>query len=107
MSDATGRTTELEIAEGVLSILAARKSGKGDFSDLFRVLPKVIPFTPNDLEESSSRPGEYLWQQRLRNITSHKGAEGNYITEGYLKEVDGGLIITDTGRERARPLAKL
>ncbi|MGO7156585.1 hypothetical protein [Rhizobium leguminosarum] len=100
MPEALNRTTESELAEAVLSILALRKSGSGLFADLCRALPKVIPLTAEDMEESPSRPGEYLWQQRVRNITSHKGSEGNYITDGYLTDIKGGLKITDEGRAR-------
>ena len=100
MSDDSGRTTENEIAEAVLTILATRKSGKGLFEDLFRVLPKIIDFTSLDLEKSTSRPAEFIWQQRLRNITSHKMSEGNYIYEGFLQEIAGGLLITEAGRSR-------
>lgn len=101
MPDERNRTTEGEIAEGVLTILSLRQSGKGHFEDLFRTLPKVLDLTEEDLARSESRPAEGVWQQRLRNITSHKGAEGNYITESYLLEIDGGLMVTDEGRKRA------
>ncbi|NKL20900.1 hypothetical protein [Rhizobium leguminosarum] len=104
MPDASNRTTESELAEAVLSILAIRTSGKGAFADLFRVIPKIISFTAEDEETSSSRPGEFSWQQRVRNITSHKGAAGNYITDGFLNEIDGGLEITSAGRARAKPI---
>ncbi|MGK9052130.1 hypothetical protein [Neorhizobium petrolearium] len=101
MPDELGRTTENEIAEAVLTVLSLRTSGRGRFEDLFRVLPKVLELTSQDLERSESRPGEFMWQQRLRNITSHKASEGNYIYEGFLQEIDGGLIITDAGRSKA------
>ncbi|MDX0667241.1 hypothetical protein GOD61_30865 [Sinorhizobium medicae] len=106
MPDERNRTTESEIAEGVLTILSLRQSGKGYFEDLFRTLPKVLDLTDEDLARSESRPAEAVWQQRLRNITSHKGSEGNYITEGYLVDIDGGLMITDGGRRRASPPKK-
>jgi hypothetical protein len=102
MPDEQGRTTENELAEAVLTILALRSSGRGEFSDLFRAIPKVVGLTDADLAQSPSRPAEHIWQQRVRNITSHKGAEGNYITEGYLEEIEGGLAITDAGRKRAK-----
>ncbi|KOF17909.1 hypothetical protein AC244_16250 [Ensifer adhaerens] len=103
MPDEHNRTTENEIAEAVLSILALRSSGKGQFEDLFRTLPKILDLTDADLARSESRPAEQVWQQRVRNITSHKGSEGNYITDGFLEEIEGGLVITDKGRSRAAP----
>lgn len=104
MPDELNRTTENELAEAALSILALRKSGKGEFSDLFKAIPKVIDLTDEDLIQSDTRPAEHLWQQRVRNITSHKEAEGNYIAAGYLEEIPGGLMITDAGRARAKPV---
>ncbi|MEY9098917.1 hypothetical protein ABIA24_001826 [Sinorhizobium fredii] len=106
MADEYNRTTEAEIAEGVLIILSLRHSGKGHFEDLFRTLPKVLDLTAEDLTQSESRPSEAVWQQRLRNITSHKNSDGNYIKEGFLIEIDGGLMITDDGRRRATPPKK-
>lgn len=104
MPDAQNRTTENELAEAVLSILALRTSGKGEFSDLMKAIPKVVSLTNEDMEQSETRPAEHLWQQRVRNITSHKGAEGNYITDGYLEEMESGLVITHAGRQRAKPV---
>ncbi|WP_373413498.1 hypothetical protein [Ensifer aridi] len=75
MPDEFNRTTENELAEAVLTLLALRQSGKGRFEDLFRLIPKIIELTPEDLTKSESRPAECMWQQRVRNITSHKGVE--------------------------------
>ena len=106
MPDEHGRTTENELAEAALSILALRASGEGDFANLFKLIPRIIRLTDEDLTQSPTRPAEYLWQQRLRNITSHAGAEGNYITDGYLEEIPRGLRITDAGRARAKPVQR-
>ncbi|MCH4560373.1 hypothetical protein [Mesorhizobium jarvisii] len=104
MPDSMNRTTENELAEAVLSILALRKSGEGEFSNLFQLIPKILPLTDEDMAQSDSRPAEHIWQQRLRNITSHKNAEGNYINAGFLEEIEGGLKLTHTGRARAKPV---
>jgi hypothetical protein len=106
MPDTQNRTTENELAEAVLSILALRKSGEGQYANLFHVIPKIINLTEADEEQSESRPSEYVWQQRVRNITSHKSADGNYISSGFLEEIDGGLRITQAGRSRAKPAQK-
>jgi hypothetical protein len=107
MPDQFNMTTESELAEAVLMILALRASGSGKFEDLRRAIPKVIVLTAEDLATQPSRPTEEAWEQRVRNITSHAGSEGNYITDGFLSPIDGGLQITDAGRLRARPLPQI
>lgn len=99
MPDGFGRITEAELAETVLRILAAEPSGKAAFSTLIAAIPKYIKLTEADLVPSETRPNEAVWEQRVRNIKSHKNADGNYINSGYLAEVEGGLAITDAGRK--------
>lgn len=101
MADGNHTTTENELAEAVLTILADKPNGRCRYSELYDTIPKVVNLTASDREQSPTRPNEQMWQQRLRNIRSHHGAEGNYITEGYLVAFDGGLEITDAGRRRA------
>lgn len=93
-------TSEQEIAEAVLRILASNGKGKATYAELRIEVPKIINFTSADLAPSGTRPGETMWQQRLRNITSHKNAEGNFIKLGLLAEIDSGLEITQAGRDR-------
>jgi len=93
MPDQHGRTTEAEIAEVVLEILSQRSSGEASYAELVHEIPQRISLTETDLAPSPSRPNEAVWEQRLRNITSHKNAEGNFIFEGRLKDVPGGLSL--------------
>ena len=94
-------TSENEIAEAVLRILAASVTGEATLGHLKNRLPEYIKFTQEDLVESTKRPGEPMWEQRLRNIKSHHKAEGNYIAEGYLTAPSKGrLRITDAGKKK-------
>lgn len=96
-----GLTSEAEIAEAVLRILAGTAAGEATLAYLKNRLPDEIAFTADDLAESPTRPGEPMWEQRLRNIKSHHAAEGNYIAEGYLTAPSKGrLRITEAGRAR-------
>lgn len=102
MPDNFNRTTESELAEAVLTILDELPSGRASYETLRRHIPKRITLNDEDEMPSGTRPNETMWQQRLRNITSHAGAEGNYITEGYLIAIPRGLEITEAGRRRAK-----
>lgn len=98
---ANGRSTEVEISEAVLRILASRPNGEALIGYLKNQIPNVIALTPGDREQSVTRPNEELWEQLLRNIVSHKATEGNYIAEGYLTAPSRGrLRITDAGRRK-------
>ena len=100
MPDAYNRTTEAEFSEAILQILAKTGSGKAQYSALTAMLPSKIALTAEDRVQSDERPNEELWEQRVRNITSHKTVEGNYIAEGYFTAIPGGLAITDAGRAK-------
>jgi hypothetical protein len=100
MPDAHNRTTEAEFSEAILRILAKTGSGKATYSTLTAMIPSKVDLTTDDRVQSDERPNEELWEQRVRNITSHKTAEGNYIAEGYFTTIPGGLAITDAGRDK-------
>lgn len=96
-----GLTTEHEISEAVLKILASSKTGEAKLSTLRKLIPSVVTLTSEDLSQSDTRPNEAMWEQRLRNIKSHAGVEGNYIREGYLNAPSKGVLrITEAGRRR-------
>lgn len=97
----TGRTTEVEISEVVLRILAVRPNGEATIAYIKNQVPKHINLTAGDREPSPTRQNEELWEQLVRNIVSHKKSEGNYIAEGYITAPSRGrLRITDSGRQK-------
>ena len=91
-------TSEAEIAIAVLRVLATRPNGEATFAALRLEVPKHIQLTAEDQRQSTTRPNEEMWEQRLRNITSHKASPGNVIHEGYAEEIPGGLRLTPPGR---------
>ena len=98
----SGLTTETEIAEAVVKILAASKTGEAKISVLKKLVPNLVKLSLEDLAQSDTRPNEPMWEQRLRNIKSHAKTEGNFIAEGYLTAPSRGVLrITDAGRKRA------
>lgn len=92
------KTTEREISEAALTALYKSTSGKASYAELVEIIPTIIKLTSEDYESSDTRPNEAIWEQRLRNITSHKKSESNFIHEGLLGEIPGGLEITAEGR---------
>jgi len=99
----TKRSTESEISEAVLKALAATHSGEATHKYLRQHVPTFISLTPGDRAPSETRDGEELWEQIVRNIKSHAGAPGNYITEGYLSAPSRGrLRLTPAGRAKVR-----
>lgn len=98
MPDANNRTTEAELSWIVLEILYGHEPGEMSVHDLIQQIPTRIKLTPEDQQPSPTRQNEEVWEQRVRNIQSHHGTPGNYIAEGLLEHVTGGLRITNTGR---------
>lgn len=94
-------TTEHEIAEAVLKILANTTTGEAKLAYLKKRISNYVSLTPTDRKMSETRPNEEMWEQRLRNIRSHRKNVGNYIHEGYLTSPSRGrLRITEAGRRR-------
>lgn len=93
------RTTEFEVALATLRIAASRPDGKATFYRLRRELPQYLNLSAGDMTQSTTRPGEQLWEQLIRNIKSHSDTPGNIICDGYATHVPRvGYRITDSGR---------
>lgn len=92
-------TSERELSIIVVRILANKASGEASIQELIDEIPSHITLTADDKKPSLTRDGEQLWEQRVRNITSHKTTPTNFIYKGYLSQIPGGLKITDAGRK--------
>lgn len=105
MPSKVGRTTEYEISVVVTKAAVAKPGGYVTLEELRAEIPHYIPLTPGDLEYSTTRPGECLWEQLLRNIRSHYTNPNNFIRLGYLEHIPGGgYAITDEGRKFLKSL---
>lgn len=87
------KTSETEFAESIISILSDWPNREASYDELIREMPSHVELTDEDQEPSMTRPGEPMWHQRVRNITSHKGHPGNAIYQGLLIPVPGGLRL--------------
>lgn len=93
------RVTEAEVAEAAIKVLTDRATGRATIKELIEEIPNSLTLSTEDLAPSPTRPGEALWEQQVRNITSHKASPGNAIYEGKLVAISGGLALP--GREVA------
>jgi hypothetical protein len=87
------RITEAEIAEIVEAILSERRNGEATIAELVREIPNRAALSAEDLAPSTTRNGEAMWEQQVRNITSHKASPGNAIHDGKLIAIPGGLRL--------------
>ena len=87
------RITESEIAKVVVDILKDRATGEATIAELVAEIPRRIILSAEDLAPSPTRPGEAIWEQQVRNITSHKASPGNFIHDGKLVAVPGGFHL--------------
>jgi hypothetical protein len=65
---------------------------------LINEVPNHCVLTAADRAASVTRQNEEMWEQQVRNITSHHANPGNFIHEGYLTRIKDGLEITAAGR---------
>lgn len=92
------RTTENEVALAVLKIAASNPAHICTFDEARDEVPNHVHLSAADLQESTTRAGEPLWHQLIRNIQSHHGAEGNFINENLLEHVPNiGYRATKAG----------
>jgi len=92
------RTTENEVALAVLKIAASNPTHTCTFDQARDEVPSHVHLSADDLQESTTRVGEPLWHQLIRNIQSHHEADGNFIYDGLLEHVPNiGYRATPTG----------
>jgi hypothetical protein len=89
------RITEAEIADIVEKILSERTNGEATIKELVDEIPNHVTLSAEDLAPSPTRKNEAIWEQQVRNITSHKASPGNAIYEGKLVAVSGGLRLPE------------
>jgi len=87
------RITEGEIASIVVEILKGVPGNEATIAELVAEIPHRVALAPEDLAPSGTRPGEAIWEQQVRNITSHKASPGNAIHDGWLVSIPGGLKL--------------
>lgn len=87
------RVTEAEMADVVRKILARRPNESATFQELREMIPHRIHLSRGDRAKSPSRPGEEVWEQILRNLSSHEH-------EGFVR-VAGGLRLQWRGKGKA------
>jgi hypothetical protein len=93
------RITESEIADIIVDYLNEKTSGRASIQELVREIPNRVTLSTEDLAPSPTRNNEAIWEQQVRNVTSHKKSPGNAIFEGKLVPIPGGLAVP--GRENA------
>ena len=99
---AVDRVTEHDVAHAACWALAPRVGREGSMQILKKEIPKYLKLSAADLKGSTTRRNEAMWEQQIRNITSHHKSPGNFIYEGFLARVDGGLQLTDAGLLRLK-----
>lgn len=99
------RATENDVALAVMQIAAGQTNGICTFNRARSDVPKYVKMTAGDLSPSTTRAGEPMWHQLIRNIKSHHAADGNFIAAGYLQHVPRrGYQITTAGRSHLKKL---
>ena len=91
-------TSEHDMTEAVMRIAAKRNDKTATFKRLYSDVPNEIVLTKDDTIPSTTRNGEPMWRQIVRNIKSHDKVPGNAIYEGLLEHVPRvGYRITPSG----------
>ncbi|MEX3011355.1 hypothetical protein [Hoeflea sp. TYP-13] len=91
-------TSEPAIGLAVMQVLANEPKGEATVRTLVKKVPNYVKLTNGDREPSPTRPGEEVWEQRVRNLKSHHEAEGNVIAEGFVEHIGWGRYrLTEAG----------
>ena len=77
---------ENDIARGVIQIAQAN-GGLCTFTLAYQEIPNYVVLDTANCAPSTTRPGEPMWHQLVRNIKSHDTHPGNFIYDGYLIHV--------------------
>lgn len=91
------RITESEIADIIEAYLKEKTNGQASIQELVKAIPGRVNLSAEDLAPSPTRRNEAIWEQQVRNITSHKASPGNAIYEGKLVAISGGLALPGKG----------
>ncbi|MBE0530272.1 MAG: hypothetical protein IH626_05550 [Rhodospirillales bacterium] len=84
------KTSEQELGLAVMQVLGSQPNYSANVRDLIKYVPDYITLTEEDHQPSETRPGEEMWEQRVRNLKSHDTSEGNVIREGFVNHVKEG-----------------
>lgn len=79
--------SEGELAVLVEAILDAYPGNEAQYSQLIPEIRERVTLGADDLAPSPTRHGEQVWEQRVRNITSHKNFKGRIVS------IPGGLRL--------------
>ncbi|WP_417823925.1 winged helix-turn-helix domain-containing protein [Thalassospira lucentensis] len=97
------RITEHEIADEVVKFLATKVSKEATTRQIKDHIRDNVKLSPEDHAPSSTREGEEMWEQQVRNIVSHRMTPSNAIYEGYLSRPSKGkLRVTPKGEQYSR-----
>lgn len=93
------KDSEERISMGVLRIAGANPKGRATFKRCRAEIPAVVNLNAAELAPSTTRRGEPMWHQIVRNIKSHDKEDTNFIAMGRLRHIPSvGYEITDAGR---------
>ena len=81
------RVTEDDVATCVLQIAAGRPDNLCTFNRARNEIPNLVKLHKDDWAPSTTRPGEPMWHQLIRNIRCHHAVDGNFIDRGLLEHV--------------------
>jgi hypothetical protein len=96
------RVTEHDVADAACKVLAGRPQHEASIKVLVSEIPDHLKLSAADLAQSQTRRNEAMWEQQIRNIQSHHKSPGNFIYEGFLQRIKGGLKLTATGLLRLK-----
>ena len=88
------RTTESEFYNAIRTVLIDA-GGSATISYVRRRIPSYVSLTSADCTPSSTREGEQLWEQQIRNIVCHRDCEENPIKVGEIYYTKRRLTLAD------------
>lgn len=94
------KTTEADIALGVLQALQMCPDHRGSFAHIKAEVPKRVSLSAEDRAASAANPAAEAWEDLLHAVTSSRDSAENVVRHGYAEETGDGLRLTKAGVAR-------
>ena len=91
------RSSEADIALGVLQALQICPNDEASLDHIKRELPKWVALSAEDRAAASDNAGEESWEALLRAVTGDAQSPENILRAGFAQKTNNGLRLTKAG----------
>ena len=91
------RTSEADVALGVLQALQVCPDDEASLDHIKRELPKWVALSAEDRVQAPGNSDQEAWEELFRAVTSDKQSSANVVRAGFAQQTSEGLRLTKAG----------